>query len=147
MINQINDPKTLDVVQDCGKVPYNIGSGEVISFPEGWIIKAVGRSWLVRPADATAKLSTGPIKFAIHPDHIYLTPGGDGLIDRHVRQGGREFLRVIGSERIWWVSEYLLNNAHTVYIQPDLKHAFFFDQDGRRIYLVVICAVKRNMKC
>jgi multiple sugar transport system ATP-binding protein len=143
MSDLINDPKSLFVVQHASEVPFNVGEGELISFPEGWIVKAAGRSWLVTPADEK-EMYIGPIKFAVHPDHIHLSSGGDGRVERRVKEGGRNLLRVLAGGRVWWVSAHPPEFGTGVCVHPDMKHAFFFNKDGRRLYLKVICIIKKR---
>src|ERR1043165_4605716 len=144
MADLISDPKTLFAVQQADDIPFNVGDGELISFPEGWIVKAAARSWLVMPANKNDMLTVGPIRFAIHPDYVHLASGGDGSIEGRVKKGGRDYLRVLAGGKVWWVSEDPPIVGTGVFAQPDMKNAFFFNQGGQRLYLRVISIIKKS---
>lgn len=140
----INDPKTIFVIQHASEVPFNVGDGQLSSFREGWILKTVRNSWLVEAAEEKEGLASGPVKFAIHPDFVKLVEGGHGTIERSVREGGRDLLRVLESGRAWWVTDNKHYFQGSVSVQPNMKEAFFFNQEGRRLYLKVLCTIREG---
>jgi ABC-type sugar transport system ATPase subunit len=138
MSDLLADPKSLFVIQHASEVPFNLGTGELLSTPEGWQVRAADRIIGVKAVDGVPALHPGEIQFALHPDHVHISSGGDARVERSIREGGRTLLRVISNGMVWWVAEESVTSKQPVSIEPDLKHALFFNTEGQRLPLIAL---------
>lgn len=129
------DPQTLFIIQHASEVPFNLGTGELRSTPEGWQVRAAGKTINVDIRDGMSSLNPGQIQFALHPEHVALSPGGAGRVERRVREGGADLLRVILDGSVWWVTGEKETIGRSVSIEPKMEHALFFDTKGKRLPL------------
>lgn len=129
------DPQTLFIIQHASEVPFNLGTGELHSTPQGWEVIAAGQTINVALSDRTLSLNPGQIQFALHPENVALGPNGPGRVERSVREGGVDLLRVILDGSVWWVANQEEMPGRSVSILPKIERAMFFDSKGRRLPL------------